>query len=116
MREYNCLKCKFTLLALTWSFDTQLYSELIYKNLKMNKKLEIGDLFSTRNGEVLISSKSTAFDFVDVMKQQRRAIKQRESSLSYVLSLIALAEICCYVEDAHNYFRGGVLYLHMQYA
>lgn len=26
------------------------------------------------------------------------------------------AEICGSVEDAHNYFGGGVLYLHMQYA
>lgn len=59
---------------------------------------------------------SQAVESVGESKQRGITGKQREFSLSIVRPLKHSAEICSSVEDAHNYFRGEVLYLHMQYA
>ncbi len=61
-------------------------------------------------------NKFMVLELVDESKQKEIAAKQREFSLSKVRPLQHRAEICSSGEDAHNYFRGGVLYLHMQYA
>lgn len=61
-------------------------------------------------------NETTVLEFVAESKQKRIPAKQREFGLSIVCPLKHRAEICSSVEDAHNYFRGGVLYLHMQYA